>query len=89
MSRFNVNLPTSSAEVKPTDNAFIEALNSKLRREYLNAHWYLSLQDAYENWWPGVDTTAKSDRTALSGISPHDAGKLSRCNQPTGFGKGG
>jgi putative transposase len=33
---------------KPTDNAFIEAFNSKLRTECLNAHWFLSLQDACE-----------------------------------------
>jgi len=31
---------------KPTDNAFIEAFNSKLRSECLNAHWFLNLQDA-------------------------------------------
>jgi putative transposase len=28
---------------KPTDNAFIEALSSKLRGEFLNAHWFMSL----------------------------------------------
>lgn len=33
---------------EPTDNAFIEAFNSKLRSECLNAHWFLSLQDACE-----------------------------------------
>ena len=33
---------------KPTDNAFIEAFNSKLRAECLNAHWFLSLSDACE-----------------------------------------
>ncbi|MCT2401987.1 integrase core domain-containing protein, partial [Novosphingobium mangrovi (ex Huang et al. 2023)] len=33
---------------KPTDDAFIEAFNSKLRSECLNAHWFLSLQDACE-----------------------------------------
>jgi len=33
---------------KPTDNAFSEAFNSKLRSECLNAHWFLSLQDACE-----------------------------------------
>ena len=33
---------------KPTDNAFIEAFNSKLHSECLNAHWFLSLQDACE-----------------------------------------
>ena len=33
---------------KPTDNAFIVAFNGKLRSECLNAHWFLSLQDACE-----------------------------------------
>ena len=38
---------------KPTDNAFIEAFNSKLRSECLNAHWFMSLDDArskLEDW---------------------------------------
>ena len=33
---------------KPTDNGFIEAFNSKLRSECLNAHWFMSLADAAE-----------------------------------------
>src|SRR3546814_6875906 len=33
---------------KPTDNAFIEAFDSKLRSDCLNAHWFLSLQDTCE-----------------------------------------
>lgn len=33
---------------KPTDNAFIEAFNSKLRAKCLNAHWLMSLEDARE-----------------------------------------
>jgi putative transposase len=38
---------------KPTDNAFIEAFNSKVRSECLNAHWFMSLDDArskLETW---------------------------------------
>jgi putative transposase len=31
---------------KPTDNAFVKSFNSRLRDEYLNAHWFLSLVDA-------------------------------------------
>lgn len=31
---------------KPTDNAFIKSFNGKLRAECLNAHWFLSLDDA-------------------------------------------
>ena len=33
---------------KPTDNAFIEAFNSKLRGECLNAHWFMNLDDAVQ-----------------------------------------
>jgi putative transposase len=33
---------------KLTDNAFIEAFNSKLRSECLNVHWFLSLKNACE-----------------------------------------
>jgi len=38
---------------KPTDNAFIESFNGRLRAECLNAHWFLTLADArqkLENW---------------------------------------
>ena len=31
---------------KPTDNAFIESFNGKLRAECLNAHWFMCLADA-------------------------------------------
>ena len=31
---------------KPTDNAFIEAFNGRLRAECLSAHWFMSLPDA-------------------------------------------
>ncbi len=40
---------------KPTDNAFIESFNGRLRQECLNQHWFLSLQGAQEKveqqWW--------------------------------------
>jgi putative transposase len=38
---------------KPTDNAFIQAFHGRLRAEWLNAHWFLTLADAQEkleNW---------------------------------------
>jgi len=38
---------------KPTDNAFIEALNARVRAECLNASWFLSMADArdrIEEW---------------------------------------
>ncbi|ORE91080.1 integrase catalytic subunit [Stappia sp. 22II-S9-Z10] len=37
-----------SRPVKPTDNAYIEAFNARLRAECPNAHWFLSLADAAE-----------------------------------------
>ncbi len=33
---------------KPTDNAFIESFNSRLRQECLNENWFLSLVDAQQ-----------------------------------------
>lgn len=33
---------------KPTDNAFIEAFNGRLRAECLNTHWFMSVADARE-----------------------------------------
>jgi putative transposase len=41
---------------KPTDNAYIEAFNGRLRQECLNQHWFLSLHDArrkIEAWRQG------------------------------------
>jgi putative transposase len=38
---------------QPTDNAFIEAFNGRFRAECLNAHWFLTLDDArlkMEEW---------------------------------------
>jgi putative transposase len=33
---------------KPTDNAFVEAFNGRLRAECLNVHWFMTLADARE-----------------------------------------
>ncbi|MNT78798.1 Integrase core domain protein [compost metagenome] len=33
---------------KPTDNRYIESFNGSFRDECLNAHWFLSLEDAKE-----------------------------------------
>lgn len=44
---------------KPTDNAFIESFNGKLRSECLNAHWFLTLDDArskMEEWCKECNT---------------------------------
>jgi putative transposase len=50
---------------KPTDNAFIEAFNGRLRAECLNAHWFLSLADAGEK--------LESWRRYYNEVRPHGA----------------
>jgi len=37
---------------KPTQNAFIESFNSRIRSELLNAHWFHTLAEAQANLWP-------------------------------------
>jgi putative transposase len=47
-SYFNKVTLDFSRPGKPTDNAFIESFNSRVRQECLNAHYFLSLLDAQE-----------------------------------------
>ena len=47
MSR-DLDFSTFSRPGKPTDKAFIEAYNGRLRAECLNTHWFLSVADARE-----------------------------------------
>ncbi len=56
---------------KPTDNAFIEAFNSRFRQECLDATWFLSLADAREKieaW--RRDYNAERPHSALGNQSP-------------------
>ena len=56
---------------KPTDNAFIEAFNSRLRQEFLNASWFLSTADArsrIEAW--RIDYNQNRPHTSLVGLTP-------------------
>ncbi len=55
----------SSRPGKPTDNATIESFNARFRQECLNAHWFLSMEDAHnmiEVW-----------RDDFSGARPHSS----------------
>jgi putative transposase len=55
----------------PTDNAYIEAFNSRLRAECLNASWFLSMADArerIEDWRRDYNETRP--HTALGGLNP-------------------
>jgi putative transposase len=56
----------------PTDNAHIEAFNSRLRAECLNASWFLSMADArerIEDWRRDYNETRP--HTALGGLTPN------------------
>jgi hypothetical protein len=58
-----------SAHGSATDNAYIESFNGKFRTECLNAHWFMSLDDARrkcEAWRRDVETTTRSDHIAPS-----------------------
>ncbi len=50
---------------KPTDNAFIEAFNSRFRDECLNVHWFASLEEAR--------TTIEAWRVDYNTERPHGA----------------
>ncbi len=55
----------------PTDNAFIEAFNARLRAECLNASWFLSLADArdrIEEW--RVHYNEERPHSALGNLTP-------------------
>ena len=65
---------------KPTDNAFAEAFNRRVRAECMNAHWFLSVADAREKleaWHkyynedrPHRATTSSRSRCRTRGTPP-------------------
>lgn len=56
---------------KPTDNAFIESFNGKFRAECLNAHWFLTLDDARKKMehWRGDYNEARPN-SAIGDLPP-------------------
>lgn len=57
---------------KPTDNAYIEAFNSRLRQECLNASWFLSMADARTriNDWR-TDYNENRPHSSLRNLTPN------------------
>jgi putative transposase len=56
---------------KPSDNAYIEAFNARLRQECLNSSWFLSMADARERieaW--RADYNEERPHTALGNLTP-------------------
>lgn len=58
---------------KPTDNAYIEAFNSRLRQECLNASWFLSMDDARTriNSWR-ADYNETRPHSSLGNLTPSE-----------------
>ena len=61
----------SSRPGKPSDNAYIEAFNSRIRQECLNASWFLSMADARQriNEWR-IDYNHHRPHSALDNLTP-------------------
>jgi len=58
---------------KPTDNALVEAFNSRFRQECLNLHWFLSMEDAQqkiEKW--RIDYNTIRPHSSLGYKSPKE-----------------
>ena len=76
---------------KPTDNARVESFNGRLRQECLNAHWFLSMDDArgkiaawrtyYNESRPhsALDWSTPAEFARNCRLEPAIAGELCRC----------
>ena len=63
---------------KPTDNAYIESFNGRVRQEFLNQHWFISLADAQEQidqWW--LDYNENRPHSSLGNLTPVEFAKKS------------
>ena len=70
---------------KPTDNAKVESFNGRLRQECLNAHWFLSLEDArckIDEWRQYYNETRP--HSALQWATPAEFARRTRENPLSG-----
>ena len=76
---------------KPTDNAYVESFNGRLREECLNANWFLSLQDAQakiEAW--RREYNESRPHTALGHVPPAEFAAWDGASPvPSGFKEAG
>lgn len=58
---------------KPTNNPFVESFKGSFRDEYLNAHWFLSLEDTrekIESW--RQEYNSFRPHSSLGGLTPEE-----------------
>lgn len=72
---------------RPIDNAKIESFNGRLREECLNAHWFLSLDDARRKIeaWRGFYNEVRP-HTALNWLTPAEFARKATEYEPTEAG---
>jgi len=58
---------------KPTDNAYIESFNGRVRQECLNLHWFTTMDEVETelNLWK-LDYNMERPHSSLNNQSPHD-----------------
>lgn len=69
---------------KPTDNAFIESFNGRVRAECLNENWFLSLEDARQKiaaW--RQDYNNHRPHSSLGNLAPREFAKAGRNSKPS------
>lgn len=69
---------------KPSDNALVEAFNSRFRQECLNQHWFLSMEDAREKIlaWQ-IEYNTDRPHSALGYRSPAEIEPVQQGGQAT------
>jgi hypothetical protein len=77
---------------KPTDNAYVESFNGRLRDECLNTHWFSSLEDArakIEAWRRDFNETRPHTSPGFRTQADEAAGLASRLAEKLGQGQFG
>ena len=64
---------------KPTDNAFVESFNGRLRAECLDQHWFMSVADAREKLeaWR-VEYNEERPHSSLGNLAPSEFARAGR-----------
>jgi putative transposase len=67
---------------RPIDNAKIESFNGRFREECLNAHWFLSLEDAQRKIeaWRAFYNEVRP-HTALDWLTPSEFAREQACDE--------
>jgi putative transposase len=68
---------------KPTDNAYIESFNGRLREECLNQHWFTTLEEAREKLdaWRS-EYNFRRPHSSLGNLTPSEFAQHSQATQP-------